>query len=44
MSKQLKKGGIKKNKGIYDAGNKGVHCKRYDGHCTKQWVKISKAT
>ncbi len=22
----------------------GVHCKRFDGYCTKQWVKISKAT
>jgi hypothetical protein len=22
----------------------GVHCKRYDGHCTKQWVRIPKAT
>ncbi len=21
----------------------GVHCNRYDGHCTKQWVKIPKA-
>jgi hypothetical protein len=21
-----------------------VHHKRYDGHCTKQWVKISKPT
>jgi hypothetical protein len=21
----------------------GVHCKKYDGCCTKQWVKIPKA-
>ncbi len=21
----------------------GVHCMRFDGHCTKQWVKIPKA-
>jgi len=22
----------------------GIHRKRYDGHCTKQWVKIPKVT
>ncbi len=24
--------------------NEGVHCKKYNGHCMKQWVKILKAT
>jgi hypothetical protein len=22
----------------------GVHCKKYDGQCTKQWIKIPKVT
>jgi hypothetical protein len=35
MSKHLKEGIIKRNKGIYEGENEGVHPKRYDGYYTK---------
>jgi hypothetical protein len=34
-------GRIKENKGLYESTS--VHCKKYDGHCTKQQIKIPKA-
>jgi hypothetical protein len=37
-------GGVKGNKRFYEMEDKGVHCKRYDGHCTEQQIKIPKAT
>jgi hypothetical protein len=42
---------LKRNKGLYEGGGErdsmkvekgGVYCKRYNGHYTKQLVKISK--
>jgi hypothetical protein len=24
--------------------DKGVHCKKYNGHCMKQWIRIPKTT
>jgi hypothetical protein len=37
-------GGIKGNKGLYEGGRWNVHCKRYNGSCTKKQVIIPKAT
>jgi hypothetical protein len=36
------KGGIKRNKRLYEVEDGGVHHKKYDGCCTKQKVKIPK--
>jgi hypothetical protein len=30
-----KEGGIKRSKGLYEAGNGSVHCKKYERHFTK---------
>jgi len=33
----------KKLRDFMKVEERGVHCKKYNGHCTKQCVKISKA-
>jgi hypothetical protein len=35
---------LKNKKDFVNVEDGGVHHKKYDGHCIKQWVRISKAT
>jgi hypothetical protein len=39
-----KKEKSKKMRGFMKVEKKGVHCKKYDGHYMKQWIRIPKVT
>ncbi len=43
MFKHFMEGRVKKNKNSMKVENGSVHCKIYDGHCTKQQVRIPNA-